>query len=526
MIEHTEAVATPDGTAIEVRARRDARPVRRLCRLRHRPRRDAAAARHGDRLARDRHARGLRPCGGRRSIAARASACSRPATNSSRPAQPLRPAAIYDCNGPIVCAAVAENGGEPVFYGAFPDEEAALDAAIRRAFAECDMVILSGGTSKGAGDLTHRLVAPPRRARDRRPRRRAEARKAALPRGLRRQASRGAAGLPDLGDVHLPRHRRAGACAVSPACRRGPRRQVAATVPVRVASELGRTEFVMVSLVRARGRACRLSDRQGLGLGHRLRAGGRVLDGRGARGFARRPAPRPRSRSSRPHLRLPDLVIIGSHGIGLDAIVGRLAAAGSRRAAASRSAASAGSRRRGAASATSRRSTSSIRRPAPTTRRFLTPGLELVEGWRRMQGVVFRPGDARFEGRSATEAVAAALADPACLMVNRNPGAGTRILIDRLLGGRKARRLLEPAAIPQRRRGGGGAGARRLGRRDRAGGEGLRPRLPAARRGALRFRRRRRAPQPAGGGGVPRNAGRSGDARGAAALGFTPAGAE
>ena len=29
----------------------------------------------------------------------------------------------------------------------------------------------------------------------------------------------------------------------------------------------------------------------------------------------------------------------------------------------------------------------------------------------------------------------AALADPACIMVNRNQGAGTRILIDRLLGG-------------------------------------------------------------------------------------------
>jgi putative molybdopterin biosynthesis protein len=32
-------------------------------------------------------------------------------------------------------------------------------------------------------------------------------------------------------------------------------------------------------------------------------------------------------------------------------------------------------------------------------------------------------------------AVDAALADPSCLMVNRNQGAGTRILIDRLLGG-------------------------------------------------------------------------------------------
>ena len=52
-----------------------------------------------------------------------------------------------------------------------------------------------------------------------------------------------------------------------------------------------------------------------------------------------------------------------------------------------------------------------------------------------MQGVLFRPGDTRFQGKSAADAAKAALADPACLMVNRNAGAGTRVLIDKLLGG-------------------------------------------------------------------------------------------
>jgi putative molybdopterin biosynthesis protein len=68
-------------------------------------------------------------------------------------------------------------------------------------------------------------------------------------------------------------------------------------------------------------------------------------------------------------------------------------------------------------------------------RHLLAPGLSLVKGWQRMQGELFRPGDARFEGRSAEDAVKAALADPSCLMVNRNAGAGTRILIDKLLAG-------------------------------------------------------------------------------------------
>jgi putative molybdopterin biosynthesis protein len=66
---------------------------------------------------------------------------------------------------------------------------------------------------------------------------------------------------------------------------------------------------------------------------------------------------------------------------------------------------------------------------------LVDPGLALVRGWERMQGIVHRGGDARFAGRAAADALDAALADPACLMVNRNAGAGTRVLIDQLLAG-------------------------------------------------------------------------------------------
>jgi putative molybdopterin biosynthesis protein len=52
-----------------------------------------------------------------------------------------------------------------------------------------------------------------------------------------------------------------------------------------------------------------------------------------------------------------------------------------------------------------------------------------------LQGVVFRPGDPHWEGQSLTDGLARALADADCLMVNRNAGSGTRILIDRLLAG-------------------------------------------------------------------------------------------
>jgi len=70
-------------------------------------------------------------------------------------------------------------------------------------------------------------------------------------------------------------------------------------------------------------------------------------------------------------------------------------------------------------------------------RPFLTPALRLVPGYGRLQGIVFRPGDAGFEGKSAQDAIAVAIGDSACVMVNRNQGSGTRVLIDRLLGGVK-----------------------------------------------------------------------------------------
>jgi len=66
-------------------------------------------------------------------------------------------------------------------------------------------------------------------------------------------------------------------------------------------------------------------------------------------------------------------------------------------------------------------------------RPFLNQSLTLIPGYGRLQGIVFRPGDARFDGKSTDDAVAAALADSECVLVNRNRGSGTRILIDRLL---------------------------------------------------------------------------------------------
>src|SRR5690606_16694640 len=134
-----------------------------------------------------------------------------------------------------------------------------------------------------------------------------------------------------------------------------------------------------------------------------------------------------------PQVRVPDLVVIGSHCVGLDLVFSALSASGT-----SVRSLAVGSLGGLAAAKRGECDLAPIHLFDPKTQSYNTPflddGLELVPGWRRMQGLVFRSGDPRFEGRSVEEAVAGALADPDCLMVNRNQGSGARILIDQLLG--------------------------------------------------------------------------------------------
>jgi putative molybdopterin biosynthesis protein len=348
-----------------------------------------------------------------------------------QPGQPLRPAAIYDSNGAIVTAAINENGGNAVFWGAIPDDEEQLEAAMHRALAETDMVVLSGGTSKGAGDVSHRIIA-----------RLGQpgiichgvALKPGKPLCLAVCENKPVVILPGFPtsamftfhDMIVPVLRRlAGLPPRSDAT-------VKAKVPVRIPSELGRTEFVMVSLVEGANGLIAYPSGKGSGA---------VTSFSQADGFLRIDAladQLPAGSEAKvtlftPHVRVPDLVIVGSHCTGLDLVTAPLAHAGlTVRTIAVGSLGGLAAAKRGECDFApihlfdDRTETYNVP--------FLTEGLELVPGWRRMQGIVFRKSDQRFEGLSAEQAVRAAIADPSCIMVNRNQGAGTRILIDRLLG--------------------------------------------------------------------------------------------
>ncbi|GGH27196.1 molybdopterin biosynthesis protein [Alsobacter metallidurans] len=347
---------------------------------------------------------------------------------------PLGPAQIYDSNGPIVAAALAENGCEPVRFGAVPDNADALEAALRDAHARCDAVILSGGTSKGAGDLTYRLIdrlgSPGIVAHG-------VALKPGKPLCLAVCNGKPVVVLPGFPtsamftfhDIVAPVLRRlAGQPGRAEA-------SVEARVPVRVASELGRTEFVMASLTRAE---------DGLVAFPVSKSSGAVSSFSQADGFLTIDALHDGldAGSTRtvtlldPGHRPPDLVIVGSHCVGLEPILDELALAG----VLSRSI-PVGSLAGLAALGRGECDIAPIHLMDPKSgeynRAFVPEGAVLIRGWDRPQGLVFRAQDERFAGLSLQQALERAADDPLFLMVNRNPGSGTRILIDRLLGGRK-----------------------------------------------------------------------------------------
>ena len=221
------------------------------------------------------------------------------------------------------------------------------------------------------------------------------------------------------------------------------RASVQARLAVRVNSEIGRTEYLLVGLVEADAASAAADvDAPVLAAYPMGQGSGSVTTFSRADGFttiARHEEIVPAGTLvtvqllDREH-QLADLVVIGSHCVGLDYLLGELQRSGVRtKFLAVGSLAGLEAARRGECDIAGVHLLD--RETGEYNRSFLSAGLTLVPGYGRLQGVVFRREDIRFEGRSAADAVAAALADPACVMVNRNQGSGTRVLIDRLLAG-------------------------------------------------------------------------------------------
>ncbi len=360
-----------------------------------------------------------------------------------QPGEAMRPGLVFDSNGQILCDAVRELGGEAIFRGVFRDDVAALRVAVAEALEGSDVVLLSGGTSKGEGDLNAIVVGE------------LEpgilvhgvALKPGKPICLAAQGEKPVVILPGFPTSAIFTFHEF----VAPLIRdlagiadeaRETRR---ARLAVKTQSQRGRLEYLLVGLVE--GGDSEGADREAAKAPPVLSAypmgkgSGSVTSFSRADGFVRIDRNTEIVEAGTPvsvtligqDVPVADLVVIGSHCAGLDLIASELSRHGLRI-----KLLAVGSHGGLAAAERGECDLAPIHLLDVETNRynesFLTPGLRLIRGYRRMQGVATRPEEER--------EIEALLDDPSLRMVNRNRGAGTRILIDRLLGERR------PAGYP------------------------------------------------------------------------------
>ena len=340
-----------------------------------------------------------------------------------QPGEAMRPGFVYDSNGRILADAVRELGGVPVFMGAVGDDLETLRKALGQALEGADMVLLSGGTSKGEGDLNALVVE--------------ELEPGILVHGVALKPGKpiclAADGKTPV--VILPGFPTSAIFTfhefVAPVIRRMagfPAREreiVRARLAQKVLSVRGRLEYLLVGLVpdaenelvaypmgKGSGSVTSFSRADGfvrVGRNREIVDAGEILEVT----LIGREVP------------VADLVIVGSHCSGLDVLAAALAREGL-----SVKLLAVGSEAGLAAASRGECDLAPIHLLDPTSgeynESFLGEGMRLLRGYGRMQGVVTRPDE--------TRDAAALLEDPALRMVNRNRGAGTRILIDQLLG--------------------------------------------------------------------------------------------
>uniref|UniRef100_A0A7C2P6E9 Molybdopterin molybdenumtransferase n=1 Tax=Schlesneria paludicola TaxID=360056 RepID=A0A7C2P6E9_9PLAN len=348
------------------------------------------------------------------------------------PGQPMRPAAVYDSNAQILSDAVRELGGEPRCWGIVRDDTAALRTMLHAALAESDVVLLSGGTSKGEGDLCYRVVAgfsdPGIVVHG-------VALKPGKPLCLAVTAGKPVVILPGFPTSAIFTFHEFVAPVIRLLGGRPPESHetVPATLAVKTNSEIGRTEYLLVGLVHTDN---------GLAAYPMGKGSGSVTTFSRADGFVTIPRHTEIVEAGTPvevtligrGLAVADLVVIGSHCVGLDQLLTELQQRG-----VTAKLLTVGSSAGLAAAKRGECDLAGVHLLDPATgeynRPFLSDTVELIPGYGRLQGILYRRGDERFEGKSLAEIVAQATTDPQCVMVNRNQGSGTRILIDRLLAG-------------------------------------------------------------------------------------------
>lgn len=352
------------------------------------------------------------------------------------PGEPMRPGGVYDSNNRILSDAIIEAGGQSQEYGVFPDDLEQLRGVLAAAIHECDIVLLSGGTSKGEGDLCYHAV---RELTDPGVLAHGVALKPGKPVCLAAHGTKPVVVLPGFPTSAIFTFHEF----VAPLIRIYAGKSTSAvnrtdaSMAVKVNSEIGRTEYLLVSLVRKASSNESETELAAYPMG---KGSGSVTTFSRADGFVvidrHREIVEANSTVSVQLLgrtRIADLVVIGSHCIGLDFLLAEL----NRRGVKSKllnvgSTAGLNAVKRGECDIAGIHLLDLV--TGIYNKPFLSDDVELIAGYGRSQGLLHRIDDSRFMQREGKQAVLQAATDTQCVMVNRNQGSGTRILIDQLLG--------------------------------------------------------------------------------------------
>ena len=76
----------------------------------------------------------------------------------AEPGRELGEGEIYDINSFSLFCAVNECGGTPVRYGIVRDNENEITKILKKAAQDCDIILVSGSTSAGSGDIMYRII--------------------------------------------------------------------------------------------------------------------------------------------------------------------------------------------------------------------------------------------------------------------------------------------------------------------------------------------------------------------------------
>ncbi|MEM3507374.1 MAG: molybdopterin biosynthesis protein, partial [Candidatus Bathyarchaeia archaeon] len=74
------------------------------------------------------------------------------------PGKQLEYGKVYDVNSSSLIGAVIESGGEPIFLGISRDDPNEIKELLKKALDQADMVLTSGSTSVGAGDKLYTII--------------------------------------------------------------------------------------------------------------------------------------------------------------------------------------------------------------------------------------------------------------------------------------------------------------------------------------------------------------------------------